>query len=64
MSEKQSSGGIGFLGLLTLVFIVLRLLEVICWSWWWVLAPIWIPIGLVLLWIVIYAIVVAVKGDE
>ena len=64
MSEKQSSGGIGFLGLLTLVFIVLRLLEVIYWSWWWVLAPIWIPIGLVLLWIVIYAIVVAVKGDE
>lgn len=41
-----SSGGIGFLGLLTIVFIVLKLCDVIQWSWWWVLAPSWIPLSL------------------
>jgi hypothetical protein len=35
---------IGFLPLLAVTFIVLRLCEVITWSWWWVLAPIWIPL--------------------
>lgn len=34
----------GFFGLLTIVFIVLKLTGVIAWSWWWVLAPIWIPV--------------------
>ena len=40
----NNSGGIGFLGLLAIVFIVLKLTGYIAWSWWWVLAPIWIPI--------------------
>ena len=31
---------------LLVVFIVLKLTEVIAWSWWWVLAPLWIPIAL------------------
>jgi len=46
MSE---SGGIGFIGLLTVLFIGLKLGKVIDWSWWWVLSPIWISIGLGLL---------------
>jgi glucan phosphoethanolaminetransferase (alkaline phosphatase superfamily) len=40
--ETQSSGGIGFVGLLTIVFIVLKLCNVIKWSWIWVLSPLWI----------------------
>ena len=40
----EKSSGIGFCGLLTIVFIVLKLLKVINCSWLWVLAPIWIPI--------------------
>ena len=52
MSDKNTtevnSGGIGFLGLLAIVFIVLKLTDYIDWSWWWVLAPIWIPWALVL----------------
>ena len=45
MSEGSStpSGGCGFLGLLCLLFIGLKLGNVIDWSWWWVLSPIWIP---------------------
>ena len=46
--ETTTSGGIGFLGLLTIVFIVLKLTKVIAWSWWWVLGPTWIPIAIVI----------------
>ena len=46
--NSSSSGGIGFFGLLTVVFIVLKLTHFIDWSWWWVLSPIWI-IGIVVL---------------
>ena len=49
MNNNNSSGGIGFFGLLTIVFIVLKLLKVISWSWLWVLAPTWIPIALLLI---------------
>ena len=37
--EKVSSGGIGFCGALTILFIGLKLGNVINWSWWWVLSP-------------------------
>lgn len=47
-SNDSSSGGIGFCGLLTIVFITLKLTDVIAWSWWWVTAPIWIPFAVVL----------------
>jgi hypothetical protein len=56
MSDSKSSGGIGFLGLLTIVFITLKLCNVIDWSWWWVLSPTTIPlaIGISLLLIAIF----------
>lgn len=47
--ENGSAGGIGFLGLLTIVFITLKLTGVIAWSWWWVLSPIWIPTAIAVL---------------
>jgi hypothetical protein len=47
--NNTQSGGIGFVGLLTIVFIVLKLTGVIAWSWVWVLSPIWIAIGVMLL---------------
>ena len=40
-SNNSSSGGIGFFGLLGIVFIVLKLTGYIDWSWWIVLSPIW-----------------------
>jgi len=48
-NNTSSGAGTGFSGLLAIVFIVLKLLGVINWSWWWVLAPIWIPLVIVLL---------------
>jgi uncharacterized membrane protein len=46
-SSSSSSSGIGFVGLLTIVFIVLKLIGQIDWSWWWVLSPVWISTILV-----------------
>lgn len=48
-NSSSSTGGIGFVGLLTIAFIVLKLLNLITWSWWWVLSPIWISAGAVIL---------------
>lgn len=41
-SSSSSSGGIGFVGLLTILFIALKLTGFISWSWLWVLSPLWI----------------------
>ena len=41
-------GGVSFLGLLTLLFIGLKLMGHIAWSWIWVLAPLWFPMGIAL----------------
>lgn len=56
-SSSGSNGGIGFFGLLTIVFITLKLIGYIDWSWWWVLAPTWIPLAIVILILIIAAIV-------
>ncbi len=60
MSDKSSSSGgsgIGFVGLLTIVFITLKLTGFIDWSWWWVLSPIWITTAIVA---VIFAVIFGV----
>ncbi len=46
--QVTNNNGIGFFGLLTIVFITLKLTEVIAWSWWLVLAPTWAPIAFIL----------------
>ena len=47
--------GIGFTGLLLIVFITLKLTGHIGWSWWWVLAPAW---AAVILWGILVAVLV------
>ncbi len=47
-SNNAASGGIGFAGLLTIAFIVLKLCGVITWPWIWVVCPLWIPVAVVL----------------
>jgi hypothetical protein len=41
-NSSSGGNGIGFAGMLTVAFIVLKLANVIDWSWWWVLSPLWI----------------------
>ncbi len=52
-NTQTSSSGIGFAGLLTIAFIILKLTKVISWSWLWVLSPIWISIALVIIILII-----------
>jgi hypothetical protein len=56
-SSSTSSGGLSFTGALTILFIGLKLGNVIHWSWWWVLSPIWISLSIVLFILLIVAIV-------
>lgn len=60
MSDTHtSSGGIGFLGALTILFIALKLLDKIDWSWWWVLSPLWISVSI---FVTIMVVLVIVAG--
>lgn len=63
MSKKSStSGGIGFTGLLTIVFITLKLLNKIDWSWWWVLSPVWISVSLAIIILIVCMIAVGIAS--
>ena len=60
MSNNKSgnnSNGIGFTGLLTILFIGLKLTGYVAWSWLWVLSPIWIILLFVVLVVIIVALV-------
>lgn len=46
MNSESTSGGLGLCSVLFIVFLILKLIGVIHWSWWWVFAPYWIPIGI------------------
>lgn len=61
MATSNNSGGIGSVGLLTILFIGLKLGNVINWSWWWVLSPIWITTLIVIL---IVFCAVAIGADK
>ena len=57
MSKNSTGGtGIGVLGFMFLIFLTLKLCNVITWSWWWVTAPLWIPWGVILVCIGIYGL--------
>lgn len=58
------SGGIGFAGLLTILFVALKLLGYIAWSWWWVLSPLWISSGIAFVFLVLFIILFLVAGDK
>lgn len=57
--NNSSSAGVGFAGLLTILFIALKLLGVIDWPWVWVLSPLWISlaVGLIILGLVFIAVI-------
>lgn len=55
---------VGFLGLLTLLFIGLKLTEYITWSWLWVLSPIWIPFSIAFVVAMCWGIFVGILGTK
>jgi hypothetical protein len=44
MADSKSSNGLGIGTILFLIFMVLKLTNYIDWSWWWITAPLWVPI--------------------
>jgi hypothetical protein len=60
-NDVKVNGGIGFAGLLAIVFIVLKLTKVINWSWWWVICPLWLPWAFAIVVAVIYFIFLLIK---
>lgn len=56
-SNNSSAGGMGLASVLTVVFVTLKLLDKIDWSWWWVLSPLWISLALFLVIILVFVIV-------
>ena len=58
--ETAAGGGIGICGILFIVFLILKLCNVINWSWWWVTAPLWIPAALGIFVLVIALIVMLI----
>lgn len=52
-TTAAASGG----DVLLIVFIVLKLCKVINWSWWWVLSPFWIPLGLAIILLLISGLI-------
>lgn len=63
-SEGSGAGGIGFFGALTLLFVGLKLGDVITWSWWWVLCPMWFPAAVVLLAFIFFGIIIRVADSK
>lgn len=55
--HSGSNSGIGFCGLLSILFIALKLTGFIHWSWLWELSPLWISLAI---WIVLVLIVTAI----
>ena len=56
-TNSSSSSGIGFVGLLTILFIALKLTNYIDWSWWWVLSPLWISFLIGIIIILIFSVI-------
>ncbi len=57
MSNTSSSSGVSFVGLLTVLFIGLKLTGYITWSWLWVLSPLWLALSLTFLVLSIVAVI-------
>lgn len=60
-NSKTAGDGAGFASLLTIAFIVLKLCKVIDWSWWWVLSPFLIPVGIAL---IVLAVFIIISGSR
>lgn len=61
-SNNNVSGGMGVTGALGVAFVVLKLLDVIEWSWFWVLSPFWLPLVLGIVMLVISFILEYIAG--
>lgn len=64
MKEKAYGRSTGFVALLQVAFIVLKLTKVIGWSWGWVLAPMWMSAILTLVLVLILCVAAVAKNKS
>jgi hypothetical protein len=64
MASSAASGGVSLPTVLTLIFVVLKLVGVITWSWWWVLSPIWIALAIGIPFVAIVLILAYLAGKQ
>lgn len=63
-SKTEKVSGITFTGLLAIMFIAFKLMNIITWSWWWVLIPLWAPFVITATIILIVGIVAFIKYQK
>jgi NADH:ubiquinone oxidoreductase subunit 3 (subunit A) len=63
-NNNNTGSGIGFTGLLAILFIALKLTHVIAWSWWLVLSPLWIAAVITILILIIVAFIATGKNRK
>lgn len=56
-SNASTGGGVGVVGLLGVLFVALKLLGVITWSWWWVLLPFWGGLAILLAGVIVFLVI-------
>ena len=61
-TTEKSSSGVGFFSLLGILFIGLKLADIIAWSWWLVTAPLWGPMIIIIAMIILTLIFCALTG--
>jgi uncharacterized membrane protein len=59
--NSNAAGGAGLGTILFIVFLVLKLTNLIAWSWWWVTSPLWIPVAMIIVIVLLY---IVFKGIE
>ncbi len=59
-NTKTTTTGVSLLGVLQIIFIVLKLCGLIDWSWWKVFIPMWIDLGIIVGFLLLYLVVLII----
>ena len=61
MDKKYANSGVTFFGILTSIFIALKLTKYIDWSWWWVLSPVLFPWILIIIFVLFMSMLIGLN---
>ena len=64
VDNKGMNSNSFFVSMLLILFIGLKLANIITWSWWWVMSPLWIPLLIFVVFVVPILIIIAMKGRK
>ena len=64
VDNKGMNSNSFFVSMLLILFIGLKLANIITWSWWWVMSPLWIPLLIFVVLVVPILVIIAMKGRK